>query len=359
MITRIGSDAIASGTEGLTMIYTRRDIGKLALATMPVAGLMAAEKPNSKFGGVQIGAITYSFRALPASAEETLKYLLETGLSACEMMGPVAESYAGVPSAGGGGGAGRAAGGGAGRAAGAPQANTAGAGGGQGRGRAAMTPEQQEARRRAADDIKNWRLSASMDKYKALRKMYNDAGVTIYAYKLEPQENMSDEEFEYIFNVANALGATHVTRELPTNEEFARRIGDLAAKHKLMMGYHNHTQVKFNSWDNVIANSKGNGLNLDVGHYYAANGESAWPLIQKYHDRVASLHLKDRRGPTNGGANMPWGQGETPLKEILLGLKQEKYKIPGSIELEYDVPENSSVLVEVSKCVQYCKDVLA
>ncbi len=357
MMTRIGSDAIVSGAEGLTMIYTRRDIGKLALATMPVAGLMAADRQNSKFGGVQIGAITYSFRALPASAEETLKYLLETGLSGCEMMGPVAESYAGVPTAGGGGAA-RGAGGGAGRGAGAPQAVAAAAAGGQGRGRAATTPEQQEARRQAAEEVKKWRLSASMDKYKALRKMYNDAGVTIYAYKLEPQEGMSDEEFEYIFNVANALGATHVTRELPTNEEFAKRIGDLAAKHKLMMGYHNHTQVKFDSWDNVLANSKGNGLNLDVGHYYAATGQSAWPLIQKYHDRVTSLHLKDRRGPANGGANMPWGQGETPLKEILLGLKKEKYRIPGSIELEYQVPDNSSVLTEVSKCVQYCKDIL-
>lgn len=222
-----------------------------------------------------------------------------------------------------------------------------------------MTPEQQEAQRKRAEELKAWRLSVSMDKYKALRKMYNDAGVTIYAYKLEPQENMSAEEYDYIFNVAKTLGATHVTRELPTNEEWAKKIGDIAASHKLMMGYHNHTQVKFNSWDNVIANSKGNGLNLDVGHYFAATGESAWPLIKKYPDRITSLHLKDRKGPTNGGANMPWGQGETPLKEILQGMKKEKYKFPGSVEYEYQTPEGSSVLTEIAKCIEYCKAALA
>jgi hypothetical protein len=71
------------------MLYTRRDIGKIALAAGTAARLMAA-KPNSNFGGVQIGAITYSFRALPASAEETLKYCLECGISAIELISNVA-----------------------------------------------------------------------------------------------------------------------------------------------------------------------------------------------------------------------------------------------------------------------------
>jgi hypothetical protein len=79
------------------MLYTRRDIGKIALATLPVTRLMAAAKPNSNFGGVQIGAITYSFRALPGSAVETLKYCVDCGIGAIELMNNVAESYAGAP----------------------------------------------------------------------------------------------------------------------------------------------------------------------------------------------------------------------------------------------------------------------
>ena len=67
-----------------------------------------------------------------------------------------------------------------------------------------------------------------MDAFKKLRKMYNDAGVTIYATKML-NANMSDEEFEYIFNVAEALGANHITLELPDRRraaEAGRRLRD-------------------------------------------------------------------------------------------------------------------------------------
>jgi hypothetical protein len=87
------------------MLYTRRDFAKIALATIPaasVARLMAATQPNSVFGGVRIGAITYSFRALPGSAEETLRYCVECGFSGIELMNNVAESYAGAPAQGAG-----------------------------------------------------------------------------------------------------------------------------------------------------------------------------------------------------------------------------------------------------------------
>ena len=56
---------------------------------------------------------------------------------------------------------------------------------------------------------------------------------------------------------------------------------------------------------------------------------------------------------------MPWGQGETPLKEILQLMKTQKYNFPGSIEYEYDTPTGSDVLTEVKKCVQFCKDALS
>ena len=82
------------------MDCTRREFGKIALATatLPVARkLMAAAKPNSTFGGVQIGIITYSFRALPGSAEETLKYCLDCGIDGIELMSNVAEGFAGSP----------------------------------------------------------------------------------------------------------------------------------------------------------------------------------------------------------------------------------------------------------------------
>src|SRR6188474_2651264 len=116
------------------MSYTRREFGKLALAGLPATavlgnseslfGAFAQAKPNSVFNGVQIGTITYSYRSMPdQSAEATLKYILDSGISAVEIMGGPVESFAGIPRAearGGGpgrGGGGRGPGGGGGRGA--------------------------------------------------------------------------------------------------------------------------------------------------------------------------------------------------------------------------------------------------
>jgi sugar phosphate isomerase/epimerase len=308
-------------------MITRRDFSKTALAALPASSLLA--KTDSKFNGVQIGAITYSFRALPTTAEDVLKYCTELGISSIEMMGDVAENYAGVPAMRGGG------------------------------GRKQATPEQQEAMRKAVAERKQFRLSLSMDKYKALRKMFNDAGIQIAILKLSPSESMSVEEYEYVFNAAKATGANCITLELPTKESFTKTLGEFGEKNKIYIGYHNHTQVNEQSWDNALAQSKYNSINLDVGHFTEAISASPIPFIKKNHSRITSFHLKDKKYKTHGGNNMPWGQGDTPLQEVLQLMKKEKYPWPANIELEYNVPENSSVMAEMATCLKFCKAALA
>jgi len=381
------------------MSYTRREFGKLALAGLPAAavlgnseslfGAFAQAKPNSVFNGVQIGTITYSYRSMPdQSAEATLKYILDSGISAIELMGGPVESFAGAPTSGRGGGAGRgpggapdAAGGRRGRGPVDPAnlppgakmgswhgescviqpegARGGGAGGGGGRGRGETTPEQQAAQQEAAAKLKAWRTSVSMDKFKQLRKMYNDAGVTIYAWK-QLSANMSDEEFEYIFNVAEALGCSHTTLELPTDEAQLKRIGDFAMKKKIYAGYHTHAQGSMTAFDKAFAISKGNMANVDFGHWVAAGNVGGTPMqfLQKYHDRISSFHLKDRTTPEHCSLNLAWGTGETPIKDILQMVSKNKWKIPGSIELEYQIPEGSDAVKETRKCVDFCRAAL-
>jgi len=314
------------------MALSRRELGRIALASIPAGHLLGAAKPNSIFGGVRIGVITYSFRALPGSAEQTLNYCLQCGISGVEMMSNVAESYAGAPLRAGRGGFDLPP---AKAAAAAPQAGPGTAappGGGpgeqQGRGnRTQMTPEQQEAQRKAAEALRDWRLSVSMDKYRALRKMYESSGVQIYAFKLPPTMQMSDGEYSYIWNVAETLGADHVTMELPTDDALLKRVADFAARRKLRIAFHTHGQGGESGFERALAASKYTALNFDVGHFYGVNGVSPVPVMVKYHDRIASLHLKDRKGPSSsgGGPNMPWGQGETPLVEVLQTMKNNKY----------------------------------
>ena len=103
-------------------------------------------------------------------------------------------------------------------------------------------------------------------------------------------------------------------------------------------------------------------MNLDCGHYIAAGGnntkESLLALIEAKHDRITSLHMKDRKTKANGGNNMPWGQGDTPVKEILVLLKEKKYGIPATIELEYDIPAGSDAVKETRKCLMFAKNAL-
>ena len=234
------------------MNITRRDLGKIALASLSSGKIWA--KPNSKFAGVEIGIIISptNFRDIPLGADQILNNLVQLGISGIEMQDVRVESYAGAPAA-------------------ARQA-----------------------------EIKQWRIAASMDKYRALHKLYRDAGVNIYAFRLATLNNsMTDQELAYFFNTAEALGARQITTELPTDTALTQRVGDYAAKRKIRIGYHNHTQVDFNSWDTALSQSKYNGINFDVGHFAAAVSQSPIPFIQKYHDRITCLH-EERKVPLPG-----------------------------------------------------------
>jgi len=244
-----------------------------------------------------------------------------------------------------------------------PAGAGAGAGGGRGgrggRGaQADLTPEQQAAQaaqqaqqQENAAKLKEWRTTVSMDVFKKLRKMYNDAGVSIYAWK-QINLNMSDEEYEYIFNVAEALGCTHTTLELPSGPDAAaqlKRLGDFAMKKKIYAAYHTHAQGSMTAFDQAFAASKGNMANVDLGHYVAGGnvGGTTLDFLNKFHDRISSVHLKDRTTPPHCTLNLPWGTGETPIKEILQLMRKNKWKFPASAELEYTIPAGSDSVAEV------------
>jgi sugar phosphate isomerase/epimerase len=205
-----------------------------------------------------------------------------------------------------------------------------------------------------------WRLAAPMDKFEALRKMYNDAGVAIHIVKFGDIGNkeMPDGQIDYYFRVAKALGAKGITREI--SEDAAKRVGPLADKHGILVGFHNHTQINATTYDGpILSYGKCLAINLDIGHYVAANDDDVIAVIEKYRDRIISLHLKDRKNKANGGTNMPFGQGDTPVPAALQYLKKNKLPIHADIELEYPIPQGSDAVKEVAACVRFCKQALA
>jgi len=274
--------------------------------------VVASGGVSSKFGGVQLGTITYSYRSMPdQSIQSILDYVVHSGLSSVELMGDPVEQYAGIP-----------------------QTKDSGV-------------------------INRWRSGVSMDKFKEIRKIFNARGVKINILKLGDPK-WSDKEIDYAFNVCKVLGAKGITMEI--SEEAAKRMEPFAEKHNLYVIFHNHTQPgdpNF-SFDRILAFGPKLMLNLDAGHYYGVTGIDPCKLIDRLHDRIVSIHIKDKTGPhaTEPNMNQPFGQGQTPVVEILQLIQKNKWPITCDIELEYAIPEGSDALKEVVKCVEYCRSAL-
>lgn len=268
---------------------------------------------TSLIDGVKIGVITYSFRSMDdQSAEATLKYCVDAGISFIELMGGPVESYAGKPK---------------------------------------RTSSKDAYKKQIAE----WRATVVMDKFAELRKLFNDAGVTIYALKPDAlQKHHTDAEIEWAMQVAKTLGASHVTVELPRDAAQTQRLGDLGEKNGIYVGYHGHTKQTPTFWDIALKQSKYNGINIDLGHYIAAGNTDALAFIQKNHDRILSMHIKDRQTPENGKHNTVWGEGDTPIAEVLQLMRSQNYTFPATIELEYKIPQNSDAVKEVKKSLDYC-----
>src|SRR5580698_7474650 len=337
------------------MSYTRRDFGKVALAAIPFSKALA--NINSKFAGVQIGTISYSFRETN-DLDAVIKMTAQCGLGEVELMSNHAESFAGVPTPA----PAAPARGPAAPTVAAPARTPAAASGQAPRRvpRPPMTDEQIAAARARNEDVRKWRLAVSMDKFKEVRTRFDTAGIELQILCFNMTEAITDDEIEYGFQMAKALGVKAISTS--TQVSVSKRIAPFADKHKMMVGFHGHDATddpnEFatpESFATAMSYSKYHGVNLDIGHFTSGNYDAV-AYIKQHHARITNLHLKDRK--KDHGPNMPWGQGDTPIKEVLLLLKKEKYPIPANIEYEYGKP-GIDTMTEMSKCLQYCKDVLA
>lgn len=324
-------------------------VGNNPLFGAPAIVRSVGDKPNSLIDGVQIGVITYSFRDMPdQSAEATLQYVLDSGISAIELMGGPAESFAGAPKN-------------------SVDMRTVFPLMRKRREKQDLTDDEKKTLSEAdaqmkayREEITKWRLSAPMAKFEQVRKMYNQAGVRIYGFKPDAfgMQN-SDAEIEYGMRAAKLLGANQVTLEHPGNDAHTLKLGTMAQKQGIRVGYHGHEQQTPTFWDTALAQSPGNAMNFDLGHYVAAGNPDPLALIRQKHDRISSMHIKDRQTADHGKGNLPWGQGDTPLLPVLKLMHEQKYTFPATVELEYQIPTGSNAVAEVKKCVAFCRNALS
>ncbi|HLO60257.1 MAG TPA: sugar phosphate isomerase/epimerase [Bacteroidales bacterium] len=334
---------------------------KSALGKSPASSFQLTD---SNFNGVNIGAITYSWRSMPGGVDNIIKYCTETGISTIELMSGDVEEYLGAPEN--------------------PMMSffrnappppppppPAPATDVQPKTpqpaapppppprRFELTPEQKAAMEKYNQDVKAWRLALPISKYADVKKKFDDAGISVHIIKFSPSK-WSDEEIDYAFKAAKAIGAKGVTEEI--GEEAVKKLAPFAEKHGLYAIFHNHMQFATPGFsvDPFLAVSPSVMLNFDSGHYFGSTGKHPNEFIEKYHDRIVSLHIKDKTGPNVDPANtnQVWGQGQMPLAEVLTFVQKQKYPIFCDIELEYDVKPWSDAVKEVKNCVNFAKAVL-
>ena len=312
-------------------MYTRREFGKITLAGLPLS--LALGPINSRVEGVRIGVQSYSFRTLPLDA--AIKAMSDIGIGECELFSGHVEPR---PSFGRTGPRPKA--------AGSSAAKTESAKGGGG------------PLRKGQEELRKWRLTVPTDHFTTIRRKFDDAGIRLHAYNLSFNDGFSDEEIDRGFEMARALGVEIITASSTLSA--AKRVAPFADKHKMIVAMHGHDNVRDpnqfatpESFAQAMALSKNFWVNLDIGHFFAA-GYDPVAYIEAHHDRITNLHIKDRK--KDHGENTSWGEGDTPIKEVLHLLKSKKYDIPADIEFEY---QGADPVVEVRKCFQYCKEALS
>ncbi len=307
------------------MRYTRREFGLMTVSGLALWGLALPVRAlaDTIVGGVRISVQTYSFRELARTpggdaTAAIIAAMTNTGLTECELFAPQIEPASGL-------------------------------------GRGAPAEERQKAR----EAVRRWRLETPLDHFRGIRKQFESAGLSIAAYNYSPGVDFTDDEIDRGFEITKALGAGFITSS--TTLAVAKRIVPFAAKHKMAVSMHNHSNTtdpnEFatpQSFAAALALSPHFKINLDIGHFTAANYDAV-AYLREHHADITNLHLKDRK--KSQGDNVPWGQGDTPIAQVLQLLKKEKWPVRAYIEYEH--AGAAGAVAEVRTCVDYVKRALA
>lgn len=319
-------------------MYTRRDIGKLAMGTAAAAALPASRLfavPEAPIQSVRLGATTYSLRDLPRipgrdNVSDLIKPLQDAGVKMIDLW-----SY-----------------------------NTEPAGPNTGPGAPpppavypikikVFTPEEiKAALEQARNLLRDFRLGHAdpklgftADHYQQIRGKFDTAGIAVASYSVKYDDSFTDEEIDVTFQQAKTLGAGSISA--PGSAAVLKRLAPFTEKHNMTVAVSD-----FNLASSLP--SKRFKINLDIGAVTAANGSPvAW--IQENHDAIGQVLITDRR--RNKGSSEQWGQGDTPVSDVLKLIKQKGFTFP--VMADYEYIGLGTPAEELQRCMDYMRDAVS
>jgi hypothetical protein len=321
------------------MKFTRRDFGRLAIASlpafattslcsfMPIAQASSSKYINSTFSGVTIGLMPYCYHDLvehPANRPILIERMMQNQLGHVELHSSWCEPPFGTMPG--------------------------------------LTPAEIRQKRH------DFRVNTPPSFYEGIRKEFNDAGIKIFAYKTKTYGRGSvvgvdlqtpPDEIDAMYNAAKILGANILTGSWGL--AVSDLVGKQAYKHPGMTYcLHGHDNTSDpDAFSTEATYAKGLALHpesrvfLDTRHFAAANGDAV-AFLEKYHARTAALHLGDRR--RNNGGSVPFGQGDSPIVELLRMIRDNKWDIMVLLEFEHGTLRSGEEEVQIA--FDYCKRAL-
>jgi len=206
------------------------------------------------------------------------------------------------------------------------------------------------------EELRRWRETGALDTFHKVRDQFAKASIVLSAYNISIKDDFSDAEIDRAFDMTAALGAPLITSS--SNTATVARIAPAAERRKMVVAMHNHSRIDANefatgkSLTDAMAKSRYISVNLDIGHFTATN-EDAVAFLKQHHDRIVTLHIKDRK--RDQGPNVEFGAGDTPIVEVLKLVRDNRWQIPLNIEYEY---KGGDSVAEVGKCLAYCRGAL-
>ena len=291
------------------MRYTRREFGGVVAGGLVWAShLKGAGAQASRIAGVRVGTQSYSFR--DRGLDDAIAAMKQLGLSYCELWSGHVETTKTI-----------------------------------------VTPEGGNRR----EATRKWRIEQSATVAKDIRKRFDDVGVKITSYDVPFRADFTDEEIVSTFEMGKAFGVDVLTSS--TQVSLAPRLEPFAAKAGMKVGFHNHANIRPDEVatpDDLAAILKAGphcAVTLDIGHFTAAKFD-ALAFLDEHHDRIVSMHLKDRK---RTGETLPFGEGDAPVAAVLTRLRDRKWDIPAHIEYEY---RGKGTIEEMTDLLAFCRRTL-
>ena len=210
-----------------------------------------------------------------------------------------------------------------------------------------LTPAQLARR----DLVRKWRLETPLAHFVDIGRQFTEAGIEVQAFASDLKDEFSDAEVDRTFEITRAVGAEVLNTS--TTLSMAERVVPFAARHRMRVGMHGHSNLRDPnqlatpaSFTRCLAMSPWYVINLDIGHFTAA-GFDPLAFLEQHYQRTTSIHLKDRK--KQDGPNMPWGTGDTPIREVVRQIRDRRWNI--ALIIEYEYADDPSV-----EAIRVCRD---